>query len=59
MDKGGQNDSYRKFGGAKGLCAAGHPVGGFGGMPPPEIFLNFKPSEIASGAFFRPLFCGF
>ena len=36
--KGGQNDTQRKFGGAKGLCAAGHPLGGSGGMPPQEIF---------------------
>jgi len=29
------------------------PVGGSGGMPPPGNFLNFRPSEIASGAIFQ------
>ena len=41
-------------GGVKGLCATVHPVGGSGGMPPPpspEHVLNFRPSEINSGAF--------
>jgi len=45
----------RKFWGAKGLCVAAHPVGGSGGVPPaPRKLWKFRPSEIASGAFFRP-----
>jgi len=54
MDKGGQNNTLGRFGGAKGLCTAVLPLGGYGGMPPPRKFLNFRPSEIASGPFFRP-----
>ena len=38
MDKGGQNNTLRRFGGAKGLCVAAHPVGGCGGHAPPENF---------------------
>ena len=30
------------------------PSRGVWGHAPPEKFLNFRPSEIASGAFFRP-----
>ena len=39
---------------AKGLWVAAHPLGGSGGMPPLGKFLIFRPSEITSGAFFRP-----
>ena len=38
MDKGGQNNTLRKIGVAKGLCVAAHPVRGSGGMPPQKIF---------------------
>jgi len=36
--KEGQNDTYQKFGGAKELCMAVHPVGGSGGIPPQKNF---------------------
>ena len=40
-------------GGGKGLFVAAHSVGGLGHAPP-EKFFDFRPSEITSGAFFRP-----
>ena len=36
--RGGKNNTYRKFWGAKGLCMAVLPVRGSGGMPLQEIF---------------------
>jgi len=54
IDKGGQNNTLRKIGGAKGQCVAAHPVGGSGGIPPSRKMLKFRSSEIASGALFRP-----
>jgi len=36
--RGGQNDTYRKFWGAKELCMVAHPLGGSGGMPPQKNF---------------------
>ena len=51
--KGGQKDNYLKFGGAKELFVAVALQGGLGHAPP-EQFLIFRPSEITSGAFFRP-----
>ena len=49
MDKGWQNNT-RKFRGAKELHATVCPLGESGGMCPRK-FLNFRPSEIASGTF--------
>ena len=51
MDKGrGQNNTLRKFSGVKGLCATARPLVVSGNMSPRK-FLNFRPSEIASGTF--------
>ena len=47
---GGQNNTYRKFRGAKGLHATVHPSRGVW-RHAPRKFLNFRPSEIASGTF--------
>ena len=49
MDKGGQNNTLGKFRGAKGLCVTACPLGGR--RHAPRNFLNFRPSEIASGTF--------
>jgi len=39
--------------GGAGVCRATHPQGGSGGMPHRKILI-FRPTEITSGAFFRP-----
>ena len=54
----GGNNTLRKFGGrVKGLRVVVHPLGGSGGMPHRKL-RNFRPSEIASGAFYQTI-CGF
>ena len=42
------------LGGGEGTVRGSAPTRGVWGHAPPETFLIFRPSEITSGAFFRP-----
>jgi len=53
MDKGRQSNTLRKFGGPRVYMWQHTLLGGVGACPLRK-FLKFRPSEIVSGAFFRP-----